>query len=220
MKKNKIIPLAILFVLFLFSCNKDDEKVSKVDENGLTEEINNLVPASVLEEIESLGMPINGGDNPPNMEKSYLASPFILKASNRESDYIGLQFADYYFQFYDQDNDNLTIKLSYLNGPESGDGIGGFIVGDDNKFTVFAEIQAVAYEETVQMVHIISGTLATDGIDNLYFANFMLDNNGNPNGYWIEDGEGRVIYDSDGFSEEVTSFKSKVEIEIKSASMK
>ncbi len=43
-------------------------------------------------------------------------------------------------------------------------------------------------------------TLTSTGINNLYFANFMLDNNGN-NSIWIKDGEGRVLYDSDGVSE-------------------
>ena len=60
------------------------------------------------------------------------------------------------------------------------------------------------------MLHVISGTLASDGIKKLYFANFMLDNNGNPNGYWIQDGEGRVIIDSDAFSEEVGDIEAVV----------
>jgi hypothetical protein len=29
----------------------------------------------------------------------------------------------------------------------------------------------------------------------------MIDNNDNPSGVWIENGEGRVIYDQDGFLE-------------------
>ncbi len=208
MKNLKFIPIAFLFVFFLFSCEKEEKKDDKVNEDGLTEEITDLVPQSVLDEIENLGMNINGGDNPPSIENSYLASPFILKASNRSSDNVGMSFADYYVKFYSQDNDDLSIRLSYENGGESGTGLGGFIVGDDNKFTVFAEVNSQYAGETVQMLHVISGKIASDGIDDLYFANFMLDNNGNPNGYWIEDGEGRVIYDSDGFSEEVSSFKS------------
>jgi len=35
-----------------------------------------------------------------------------------------------------------------------------------------------------------------------------FNNNGNPNGIWIEDCEGRMLYESDGFSEETSLKKS------------
>ena len=194
--------------MLVVGCKKDENNDSKVQENGLTEEINNLVPESIINEITSLGMTINKGGNPPSIENIYLASPFILKASNRPSDPIGMTFSDYKVKFYDQNNDNLTIKSDYVNGGESGSGIGSYIVGENNTFTTFSEVNSTYQGENAKLVHVVSGTLTADGVQNLYFANFMLDNNGNPNGIWIEDGEGRVIYDSDGMSEKIDSLKS------------
>ena len=195
------------FTFFMSSCEGD--LASLVNEQGLTEEIVNLVPDSILNEMESMGMPIYGGENPPNIENSYLASPFVLKASNRESDQIGHTYSDYYVKFYNQDNSKLSISMNYLNGPESGTGMGSYIVGDDNKFSVFVEVNAEADDGSkAKMVHVISGEWTAEGIKNLYFANFMLDNYGNTTGYWIENGDGRVIYDSDGFSPVTDSFKS------------
>ena len=187
----------VSFFVFTFSvqsCKK------KVNEDGLTREITDLVPQEILDEMIVLGMPINGGNKPPQLEGTFLASPFILKNSNVLSDYEGMSFADYYATFYDQNNKDLSIKYSYINGPESGEGLGGYIVGDKNTFSIFAELTATAYGEEVSMVHVISGTIEDDGIKDLFFANFMLDNNDNPNGYWIANGQGRIIYDSDGFS--------------------
>lgn len=87
-------------------------------------------------------MPINGGANPPNLENTYHASPFILVSSNRPGEVPGHQFADYSVTFHGQDNEELSIMVDYLNGPESGEGLGSFIVGEDCKFSVFVEINS------------------------------------------------------------------------------
>jgi hypothetical protein len=215
---NKLRPVSLgmmlLFfgVLFLSGCEKEESK-GKLDDNGLTPDINQLVPEAILDEMKDLGMPINTGDSPPSIENIYHVAPFILKSSNRESDSPGYQFADLRVQYSEQNNDNLTVTVDYVNGPEEGNGLGGFIVGDNNQFTVFAEINATSYGETAMMVFVMSATLGEDGLDDFYFANFMVDNNGNPSGYWIEEGEGRVIYDSDGFSEIVSSLKKQKEFD-------
>ncbi len=211
---NKLRPvilgvMLLFFGVLLFSgCEKEESK-GKLDDNGLTPDINQLVPEAILNEMKDLGMPINTGDNPPSIENIYHVAPFILKSSNRESDSPGSQFADLKVQYSEQNNDNLTVTVDYVNGPEEGSGLGGFIVGDNNQFTVFAEITATSYGETAMMVFVMSATLGEDGLDDFYFANFMVDNNDNPSGYWIENGEGRVIYDSDGFSEIVSSLNKK-----------
>ncbi len=207
MKRITFNLVAVAFVLSLIvaGCKKDDKKDDKkVEENGLTQEINQLIPDSIIQAMVALGMPINRGGTPPNIAGSYMARPFILKSSNIPSDWIGAQFADYEVTFYDQDNEKLSVKLDYLNGPESGTGLGSFIVGSNNVFSVFAEVNSTYSGTNAAMVHVISGVLAADGIHDLYFANFMINNNDNPGGYWIANGEGRVLYDSDSLSPKVT----------------
>jgi len=210
---KKIILFCIILSLFTTSC-KDTGPV--VEENGLTKNINDIVPQSIIDEMESLDMPIYTGPNPPNIGigttgKSYLASPFILVSSNITNDTPGRQFGDYYLKLYDQNSDDLTIKLTYLNSDEEGTGLGGYIVGDNNKFSIFAEVNSTYKNSNDEvfsaiLIHVISGTWTSSGIKDLYFANFMIDNNENIGGYWIENGEGRVIYDSDGLSETISSF--------------
>jgi hypothetical protein len=196
-----LFAFAMLSVFVFTACDKDkNEPEVDLNEDGLSEDITNLVPQEILDEMETLGMTVNGGGSPPSLAGTYYATPFILKNSNIDSDTPGYSFADYYVTFFEQDNTYLKIKYSYTNGPESGEGLGGFIVGENDEFTVFVEVVSTAYEEEVSMVHVISGKLVDDGVQDLYFANFMIDNNGNPNGYWIGDGQGRVIYDEDGFS--------------------
>lgn len=210
MKKVTIQFLGIILALsFVFAgCKKDKKENSKVGDNGLTQEINNLIPDSIITEMVNLGMPINRGESPPELNGIYLASPFILKASNIANDSPGYVFSDYEVTFYEQNNDNLSIKVDYLNGPESGSGLGGFVVGKDNNFSVFAEVSSTYSSYNARLVHVISGKMTATGIRDLYFANFMLDNNGNLGGIWIEESEGRVIYDPDGFSEKLPEIKS------------
>jgi hypothetical protein len=200
----QFLTIALILSVLFVGCKKDKKEESKVQENGLTQEINNLIPDSIITAMVNLGMPINRGETPPDISASFLASPFILKSSTILSDVPGYQFSDYTVTFYEQNNDNLSVRVDYLNGPESGTGLGGFIVGANNNFSVFAEVNSTYSGKDATLVHVISGTLTATGIQNLYFANFMLNNNGNPGGIWIEEGDGRVIYDSDGFSEKVT----------------
>jgi hypothetical protein len=207
--KSKLFILLIAFGLFMMTAceeeDKDDNNNDKVEANGFTQEINEFLPDSIIDEMESLGMQLNTGGNPPDVEKIYEVTPFVLDSSNVPSDYSGMTFADLRFKFYDQNNEDLTIKLDYINGPEEGSGLGSFIVGDNNMFTVVSEVTTVAYSDTAVAAMLFSGEITDDGIKDFYYANFMIENNGSS--YFIENGQGRVIYDSDGFSEEVSSLK-------------
>lgn len=197
---TRFLLLSVVFATIVFaSCKKN---LKEVDANGLTEEINNLVPDSILQEMQALGMPINGGATPPNLQGTFLASPFILLSSNRPGDTPGSTFVDYEVTFSDQNNEELTIMLDYVNGPEKGTGLGSFIVGTNREFSVFVEVLSTFNGATpARFIHVISGTRKNNGIEDLFYANFMLDDGGDPNSVWIENGDGRVIYDEDGFSE-------------------
>lgn len=204
MNKNIfIVILSFTLVLAFSSCS------TKVDTTGLTEGIHNIVPDTILTEMINMGMPINGGDNPPELIGTYNVSPFILDTSNIATDTSGKVFADFVVTFHDFNKRKLTVKIDYVNGPETGTGIGSFIVGKDNTFSVFCEIKAtqlVIFKSEVVMV--FTGTLKDDGIENFIYANFMVDNHGDDTGIWINNGEGRIIYDTDGFSERTDISKS------------
>ncbi len=207
MKRNLVLLLAVpMLLIFLFSCSEDNNPTSLVEDNGLTREINEMVPDSILEAIDTLGMPIYRGGNPPSVEGSYLCTPFKLINSNRSGDYIGQIYADYYVKLYDQNNKDLTISMDYENGPEQGTGIGGFIVGDNGNFSVFSRLTVVVYGDTAYILNLISGTLHNDGIKDFHLALVMLDNQGNPNGYYINNGDARIFKDDDNMADEIDGF--------------
>jgi hypothetical protein len=205
--KNSLHIIAILFLsvgLSFNSCKKAETTT------GLSDDIQNLVPDSLLQTIIDMGMPINEGTTPPNIENIYQASPFELVSSNRAGDSPGKLFSDFNIQFSDQNNSDLTVKVDYVNGPESGNGLGSFVSGSGNSFSVFVKVESYISGEKADLLQIISGTTTKSGIKDFYYSIFMLNNYGNPGGIWIENGEGRIIFDSDGDSpivESLYSFK-------------
>ncbi|MEJ7644799.1 MAG: hypothetical protein WKF87_09395 [Chryseolinea sp.] len=201
MKKLQSITYVFLICATLSACNDDNDSNAPQDK-GLSKEISALVPAEILQKLKNLGMPIHEGLNPPDIQIKFHCSPLVLKATNVKDDIYdpGHVFADYFGTFYDQDNDKLTIKMDYTNGPETGTGLGSFISGTGSDFSVFAEIEGEAHGDKARLIQVLSGTITNTGIKNLHLANFMLEG-GDESEYWIDNGEGRVTYDSDGHSE-------------------
>jgi hypothetical protein len=211
MKTRFYYILAALFVVGIIATNcKKDETNDLIEANGLSRDINDFISEEILNILDSLGMPINTGGNPANIEGTYLISPMVLTESNRPFDVIGKTYADKTFTFFDQNNDNLTLTTALTQGGGVGEGLGSFIVGNGNNFSVFVRIKKVNQEhnDSTLTTQIFSGTITSDGIGNIYNALVMLDDYGDPNNHYIAIGDARVFYDEDGFSERVDEEKS------------
>jgi hypothetical protein len=182
--------------------------------NWLTEAINNMVPETIITELKRLGMPIYAESTPPTVNGTYNISPLRLKGTNLSGDYdLETRFNDVRIRFHTQDNINLTIgyedlSVNYTTGVETGSSTAseGYIVGNGTLFTAFLKVVSSKLTgEYADLLYIISGTYAVNGINNLNYSIFMLDNHGFA-GYMQND-KGRVFYDSDYFSETRTSLR-------------
>jgi len=190
---------ACLAVTTMFSgCKKDapDSNLPPVDKEGLTEDIRNIIPVEVLNGAKGLGFEWNGGNTPPSIEGNYYATPVILVNSTYKNDNIGDKFNDGTFIFSEQNNLELTVR-SYIEemGVDSDTGLGSFITGKDNKFSVFVVMNM--YSQKVYFF--ISGKIENGGIRDFYF---LLLN---------EDLQGRLFKDGDGLAERITSTKSSAQ---------
>ncbi|MCL2129282.1 MAG: hypothetical protein FWH35_02900 [Treponema sp.] len=198
-KKYFLVCLVILLIIFI-ACKpgaNDDN-----NDDGLTKEIHNIIPDDILEAFKELGIEINGGKNPPNIEGTFLVSPLLLIESNfSDSLSPGYRFDDNQITFSKQDNANLTVVLDYINGPQIGSGLGSFITGSGNKFSVFTEISGTLYGSPYKSVEICSGEITSSGIANYYWA-FMITEEAPST---VKRGQGRLGNDGDGFSERLSS---------------
>lgn len=202
MKTTKKLFLLVLVVGSLaVSCKKDDPNA------GFSDEIKSIVPSEVIATIRKNGMKIYEGKTPPQIEGIYLFSENVLSGSTIEDDDIGEVYADYRYQFYEQDATTLAVKTSFRgyrkNGTLLSEGIGkgSFISGKDNFFSIFSEENVTsANGATSTILTIYSGEYTPTGIKNFQYAFYMKDKN-DPNDDLIDVGATRVFKDGDGLSE-------------------
>ncbi len=163
--------------------------------DGSEVSIRNFVTPALLSTMTRLGLQVNPGSLPPQVNGQYLASKLKLLSSNIDTDVVNSIFADTYFVF--QRQQALTIDLSYAtaNGSEFSRNNACFIAGKGNRFTVLGKQQITEDEGTADSIIIISGRILPTGIADFQFAAFITDNHG-VSGF-IENGHGRIFYDSD-----------------------
>lgn len=211
MKVLKIISL-IVIGFSLYSCkddsiSNDGELIAgtTIESNGLTKDINDIIPEEYIENLEKNNFQIHRGINPPSLENSYFCSPLYLVYSNVIGDGSDYRFSDLDVTFFGQNNEKLTINQIYKGGVSVGLGSGGFLVGENNYFTSFF-LTNVTFRENYEIISamVYSGKLNSNGIEDLQFAVIMIDDAGDPYNELIEEGDFRIIEDEDGFSEIVT----------------
>lgn len=169
---------------------------------GKYERIDQVVPSDIREQMEPY-IDIYDGNNPPNIEGEYIASPWELVYSSHGYS-PGDIFADRYFKFYNQNLHNNTLDYKGKQASSEDTGTGAFISGEGNNFSVFFNTEGVThyseYDINTKTALIVSGTLAEGGISNLQYAFVMVDKSDDPNHHVIDVGVFRVFHDQDGFS--------------------
>lgn len=190
--------------------SKVGSKITECGFEGLSEDIQNVVPKAVLDSLIAKGVVINRGDTPPKLDFAIVVSPFELLSRYGPNDgyEVGRVIPDNFYRFFDQTQDN-SIKYEYYsgNGTGSGTGVGSFIAGEGNSFTIFAEVRGVAGSEDYTSLNVVSGKLQNGGIADFQEA-FILT-------YKSKSGEesrlipvntGRVWIDGDFISERYDNF--------------
>lgn len=202
---NFILIVIILIGILVTNCSKKEENT--VPDNGLPPEVNSLVPEKVLTILDSLKMPIFKGDNPPDVTGTFIISPNVLIRTTNEDDEIGEKHTDYFLTFVSPDEGSASFRTITSNSidQKSGNGPESYIVGDGAAFTVFTKMETSneSSNDSFITIEVYTGGIYDDGISNLYSASVMLDDKGDPNDHYMENGAGRVFMDGDGDSQKV-----------------
>ena len=195
---KKLLLLFIIVVAFN-SCTSDDDALNPRD--GSLDSVANFLSEDLLNTLQNLGFEINTGRTPPNIEGEFLISDFELFASDVEADVIGTIFSDYTTIFSNQDNTELTVDYSGAGGPQTDDSLESYLIGDGQQFTFLSKLTSQISGVPVESGIAISGTIGNEGIIDIKAAFLMIDDNGDPYDiYDVENNQGRVFIDSDGFS--------------------
>lgn len=202
MKTNFLRLVTVTAILAFVSCSKEDD-LGNMGFDGSLSSIEDFYTPELVRALDSLGFQMNLGNKPPKIEGTYHVKPMLLKSSTVPGDVVGSQFNNYELTFSNQDNGKLTIDYFGDQGVEIDEGYGSFISGENDKFSVFLITTSNIGSFTADSAISLSGRIVEGGIENVQMAFVMLDNKGNEGGVFIGNNTGRIVYDSDYFSEKV-----------------
>jgi hypothetical protein len=77
-------------------------------------------------------------------------------------------------------------------------GTSGFIVGENNRFTIFGPLVQQTSGHVIRMIHVLSGQIGNDELINLNLGILMVDNGGDES--QIPNNTGRRFVDQEGES--------------------
>jgi PBP1b-binding outer membrane lipoprotein LpoB len=194
---------ALIFVLLILnSCKKNEDAVP-----DFSSQIQSIVPQSIIDDLQKRGMQINTGLTPPNIEGIFTSSPHILVSSYEGDSYqTGDEFGELTIKFSNQNNEDESVSIDLKQASQVGTGLGGFIAGSGNKFTLFAELDVTNGTVTSKQIRVFSGEITEDGIKDFYTALIMKEKN-DPDNTLIEVGQGRIIKDGDGLAAKTSTFR-------------
>ena len=201
MKKLTFITV-VLITVFVSSCTKEKQGTQEVQ----NQKIADVIPAKYLDTLKNLGISINEGLTPPNVEGIYEINPVKSKASNVPGDVPGsIFFANAKVKFYEQSNSDFSIRLlgkSILNINDSS--ISTAISGAGNKFTVYGKVRTYSGSNTAIFGVVFSGEKDGSSIKNVEWGPINIDDSQDPDHAFIKEGQARLQYDTD-FSSPTTN---------------
>ena len=213
-----IATVAIIFAAATTSCKKNDAVITPttpLDSTiGLPQAVINQVSDSIIQKLKDLGMPINEGIAPPNVEGIYVGSPWTLVASNFDDFEVGHLFTDLKVKFTNQNNATQEIKVQTKTGTTISDDVSSYISGHDSLFSIFVitnnnKINGSDTTDIQQFVRVFSGVKVSgeSSIKNLRSALMSLKEIKNTTNAFLKAGQGRLIFDSDFVSDTQTTFR-------------
>lgn len=194
--------LVLGLVLASLSCGDDDDNAT--EELTIEEQVENFVTPDLLAALEELGFIFRDGADTPDLTGEYLMSTVILNSSNipDEAFDIGDVFIDYELRFLGQDNAARTFELELAQGNDTIIPSDTFFSGSGNQFSAYVRTgQTSTSGVNLISLFAFSGVITDDGFVDFQTALLLLDKDDDPNGEFIEVGEGRLFIDEDNLVE-------------------
>lgn len=164
-------------------------------EDSIPKQVEDFLSEDDILALESVGMNIYRGSNPPNIEGSYLASTlevFYDDLNTKPSD----EMAHYTYDFENQGGDKVTVGFSAPAANDSATDLDGYISGSGDCFNVFVEIKGTDDGCSYTMPSIFSGCVSSDGIAEWQWGYVMGERVGTSCGS-LKEGHRRIFIEGD-----------------------
>lgn len=205
MKKQTFLRsmIAIIAICFIATTGCKKDELEEIQQKRIDE----VIPQKYIDTLKQLGITINEGTTPPNMEGIYQISSAKLEASNISTDIIGTVYTAMKFKLFSQNNTDFSIQLYGKNFIGLIDtSIVTAVSGNGNNFTVYGKIKANNGLNYAIFGLIISGTKEGADLKDVKFSLINIDNS-NGGGFFIPEGKARLFYDADFISESISVFR-------------
>ena len=166
--------------------------------------VNDFLDPEDIDSLRDKGLSIHTGLNPPDIQGNY----YMDSLTEIET---GWKFINYSFRFFNQTSD-LKVNASYISegGTDVAEGIGAFIAGNDQKFSVFVEEKGTVdfgtHVAVFNTATIYSGIKTHHGLEDFQFGFIVTHKENDLNNQLMNVGDTRVIYEADGLAEQVPNF--------------
>ncbi|MBL4561641.1 MAG: hypothetical protein JKX79_11735 [Labilibaculum sp.] len=157
----------IFCLAIVVSCSKDEDDTSEAKTNNFQSAEEYLENPSVSQAIKKAGVSVNLGDNPPVLSGDYDADGRVIKAGEPINNLIGLDINSL-FSLYNQTSSGKISFHESVNGINVW-GSGGYITGDNSRFTIWQESKQRGEEAglpdnvTVTIALVMIGTKLSNG---------------------------------------------------------
>jgi len=166
-------------------------------EGEFDERITQQIPQQYLEQMTA-HMPIYSGNTPPTIDGTFTCHPVeMVFASDNYKTTNG--FGDQIMNFSDQNKNKNTVYYQYKQGNGQSEKTEMIVLGQDDKFTIFAVMNGSNGDATYKMAEIVSGTMTADGIKDFFNGILMLEKN-DPSNKIMDVGTYRIFKDGDGLA--------------------
>lgn len=202
----RLVGFGFFLTFFLIGCQ--EKEVAIDPSTGLSDKIQGIVPQAILDDLKAKGLVINEGTQPPQLAGIFIASPYTLLSPYGTEDgwTKGKVISDYKFKLYDQSGDE--VKIDVKQSSETATGLGSYVSGFGNKFTIFAQTKGVQSGIQNTQLLVISGELSNDGIIDFQYAfTFTAKTGDTSNSVLIPVGKSRIWEDGDKLASKTSSFR-------------
>lgn len=168
--------------------------------------VNEFLSSNDVKEYENVGMKIYTGNNPPQIEGLYKSDSLVIFYDKpfENAAPVGAVVSSYNHKFYDQKSDG-TIKVlrQSLQGEDVGAGVGGFISGDNNCFSIFVDVNDKSNQCNTNQATIYSACKIEAGLEGLQAGFILKEQEGSKCGAVVPVGHLRIITEDDDLAERI-----------------
>lgn len=201
--KTSIFVIVLSFIIHSCTTN-DDTTVILLGKENYVEEVNKIIPDTLLDVFESYFGTINTGYIPPNIEGTYILNPKKRVYSNISTGWpLDVVEPELKLTISEQHNRVCIMEIDEYVSTVTDT---AYISGYDNFFTVYlTERKALVYsgcETDITRNIICKGEITPNGIKNLHIATVILDVEDDSHGNIVQYNEGDffIYKDADSFS--------------------